>query len=1753
MVLGDSGEASASNAIAIGTNAKASVANSVALGNGATTEAVVGTTQATIAGKSYSFAGAAPTGTLSLGAAATTDSGGNAVASVERTITHVAAGRLSVTSTDAVNGSQLNATNQALGELSEGVQALGDLSDGVVVYDRGTGGTLNEGSITLAGDAGTRITNLTDATLSTDSTDAVTGRQLNATNVRVTQNEGDITNLTTNLGDIAADSIYYQTKSSGSGASASGTDSLAMGPAAVSSATNGVAIGNGAKASVANSVALGNGATTEATVATTTATVAGTDYALAGSSPTGTVSVGTSGSERTITHVAAGRLSATSTDAVNGSQLHATNQALGALAEGAVVYDRGTGGTLNEGRITLAGDAGTRITNLTDATLSTDSTDAVTGRQLNATNVRVTQNEGDITNLTTNLGDLAAGAVVYDRSDDGTLNEGSITLAGDAGTRITNLTDATLSTDSTDAVTGRQLNATNIRVTQNEGDITNLTSSLGDLAAGAVVYDRSDDGTLNEGSITLAGDAGTRITNLTDATLSIDSTDAVTGRQLNATNVRVTQNEGDIANLTTNLEDIAADSVYYQAKSSGSGASASGTDSLAMGPAAVSSATNGVAIGNGAKASVANSVALGNGATTEAAVATTTATVAGTDYALAGSSPTGTVSVGTSGSERTITHVAAGRLSATSTDAVNGSQLHATNQALGDLAEGAVVYDRGAGGTLNEGRITLAGDAGTRITNLTDGTLSSDSTDAVTGRQLNATNIRVTQNEGDITNLTTNLGDLAAGAVVYDRSDDGTLNEGSITLAGDAGTRITNLTDATLSTDSTDAVTGRQLNATNVRVTQNEGDIANLTSNLGDLAAGAVVYDRSDDGTLNEGSITLAGDAGTRITNLTDATLSTDSTDAVTGRQLNATNVRVTQNEGDITNLTTNLGDLAAGAVVYDRSDDGTLNEGSITLAGDAGTRITNLTDATLSTDSTDAVTGRQLNATNVRVTKNEGDITNLTTNLGDLAAGAVVYDRSDDGTLNEGSITLAGDAGTRITNLTDATLSSDSTDAVTGRQLNATNVRVTQNEGDITNLTSNLGDIAADSTYYQANSSASGAIASGTDSLAMGAGAESSATNAVAIGNGASSSVVGGVALGSGAIANREVAKVSGQIVVGNATIQYNTSDADLIGAVSVGQDGEYRQLINIADGIEDHDAVTMRQLKGAVGSLSDTGSLYFHANGEGEVDALAAGEGSIAIGPDTTVNGDDAIGMGVSAKVEIGAAGAVAIGDQSHTLLEDAIAVGSSAVSSGEQAMALGAGASANQALDVALGAQSTTQEAIGTESGIIFGEQHEYAGTNPIATVSVGDEGQERTLTHLAAGRISATSTDAVNGSQLYATNKALEEVVAYDHFNDGSVDWNHVTLKSSGRTSGGAVLGNVADGSLSDSSLEAVNGSQLHATNGRLTDLEGDVGDIQTTLDNLGGGNGNSPQEVVQYDPNSSQGKITLAGAGGGTVISNLADGDIRQGSTDAVNGGQIWDLMEDMGDLSLGGQDSKHFQANSQGDAATASAADTVAIGGDAKAQAEGGVALGDGAVADREGMKGEEEAFSGVAVESSKGAVAVGSEGGERQITHVAGGTEDTDAVNVRQLSAVQEGAVNYDRSEDGSVDYNSVSLGNGSGPTQLHNVAAGSAPTDAVNMSQLNELNRKFTSDYNQLDHKIDEVERDASAGIAALAAMGDAPYVAGKLTYHLGTGYYNGESALGVSLRRTADTGRWSVGMGIGASHGGPTIGLGISGVID
>ncbi|TIM15584.1 MAG: hypothetical protein E5Y74_32285, partial [Mesorhizobium sp.] len=107
-------------------------------------------------------------------------------------------------------------------------------------------------------------------------------------------------------------------------------------------------------------------------------------------------------------------------------------------------------------------------------------------------------------------------------------------------------------------------------------------------------------------------------------------------------------------------------------------------------------------------------------------------------------------------------------------------------------------------------------------------------------------------------------------------------------------------------------------------------------------------------------------------------------------------------------------------------------------------------------------------------------------------------------------------------------------------------------------------------------------------------------------------------------------------------------------------------------------------------------------------------------------------------------------------------ATALGMQANASAADALALGANSTAGNAGDVALGSGSVTDVAVGTPSTVINGTTYAFQGTTPTSTVSVGAVGAERTITNVAAGRISSTSTDAINGSQLAATNQAVDAI-------------------------------------------------------------------------------------------------------------------------------------------------------------------------------------------------------------------------------------------------------------------------------------------------------------------------------------------------------------------------------------------------------
>jgi autotransporter adhesin len=372
--------------VAIGTAAVATNANDVALGSNSVTSATVPTSGVTLLGTAYTYAGATPTAALSVGG---------------RQIQNVAAGQVTAASTDGINGSQLYATDQA-------VEAATTTANGAVQYGKNPDGSINLSSVPLAGPistnggvtGGTTISNVAQGALSPTSTDAVNGSQLNATNTSVsnvgagvasvaaglgggasynpttgvstapsytTYNANGTTSTVSNVGDALA-SInsqgirYFHANSTGADSQATGMDS--------------VAIGSGAVASNANDVALGSNSTTSATVATSGATIGGTAYTYAGATPTAALSVG----GRQIQNVAAGQVSATSTDGVNGSQLYATDQAVAAAATAAdnsVQYD-------NAGKtsVTLGGVGSTTPVTLTNVANGTSNLDAVNVSQL---------------------------------------------------------------------------------------------------------------------------------------------------------------------------------------------------------------------------------------------------------------------------------------------------------------------------------------------------------------------------------------------------------------------------------------------------------------------------------------------------------------------------------------------------------------------------------------------------------------------------------------------------------------------------------------------------------------------------------------------------------------------------------------------------------------------------------------------------------------------------------------------------------------------------------------------------------------------------------------------------------------------------------------------------------------------------------------------------------------------------------------------------------------------------------------------------------------------------------------------------------------------------------------------------------------------------------------------------------------------------------------------------------------------------
>ncbi|MBU3347921.1 YadA-like family protein [Escherichia coli] len=1263
LALGQNAQASNTNTIALGQNSSASTANAIAIGTGSS---AVGSNSLAL-GSSSSAGG---NNSVAIGASSTADED-NVVSvgsgSAQRRIVNMAAGEISTDSKEAINGSQLYAISRSVADrlgggadvASNGTikgmsyklkkrdfnnvgEALQYLDNETLHWDSAKGAfsasyIVKNADGTIASTvAENKIINVKDGDISATSKDAINGSQLKTTNDNVATNTTNITNLTDSVGDLKDDALLW----------------------------NGTAF----------SAAHGTDATSK------------------------------------ITNVKDGDLTAGSTDAVNGSQLKTTNDAVAAnttniatnttnitnltdavdsLGDDSLLWNA-TAGAFSAAHGT---DATSKITNVKDGDLTAGSTDAVNGSQLKTTNDAVAANTTNIATNTTNITNLTD--AVDSLGDDSLLwnaTAGAFSAAHgtDATSKITNVKDGDLTAGSTDAVNGSQLKTTNdavaantTNIATNTTNITNLTDAVDSLGDDSLLWNDA----AKAFSAAHGTDATSKITNVKDGDLTAGSTDAVNGSQLKTTNDNVATNTTNIATNTTNITNLtdAVDSL--------------GDDSLLW------NATAG-----------AFSAAHGTDATSK------------------------------------ITNVKDGDLTAGSTDAVNGSQLKTTNDnvatnttniatnttnitnltdAVDSLGDDSLLWNATAG-AFSAKHGTNGTDS--KITNLLAGTVSSDSTDAINGSQL----------YGLADSFTSYLGGGA------DISDAGVLTGPTYTIGG---TDYNNVGDA--------------LAAINTSFSTSLGDalLWDATAKGGD---GAFSAGRGKD---NTASI---------ITNVADGAISSTSSDAINGSQLYDTSKYIADTlggdaevnaDGTITAPTyaiaggsySNVGD-ALEAIDTTLDDallwDATANDGNGAFSAAHGkdktaSVITNVANGAISATSSDAINGSQLYTTNKYIAdalggdaevNADGSITAPTytianaeyNNVGDaldaLDDNALLWDATANDGAGAYNASHDGKASI-ITNVADGNIGEGSTDAINGSQLFNTNMLIQQNSEIINQLAGNtsetyIEDNGAGINYVRTNDNGlafNDASASGIGATAVGYNAVASGESSVAIGQGSSSSVDTGIALGSSSVSSRVIVKGSRDTSVSEegVVIGYDTTDGELLGALSIGDDGKYRQIINVADGSEAHDAVTVRQLQNAIGAVATTPTKYFHANSTAE-DSLAVGEDSLAMGAKTIVNGDAGIGIGLNTLV-----------------LTDAI-----------NGIAIGSNASANHANSIAMGSGSQTTRGAQTD----YTAYNMDAPQNSVGEFSVGSEDGQRQITNVAAG---SADTDAVNVGQLKVTDERVAQ--------------------------------------------------------------------------------------------------------------------------------------------------------------------------------------------------------------------------------------------------------------------------------------------------------------------------------------------------------------------------------------------------------
>ena len=516
-------------------------------------------------------------------------------------------------------------------------------------------------------------------------------------------------------------------------------------------------------------------------------------------------------------------------------------------------------------------------------------------------------------------------------------------------------------------------------------------------------------------------------------------------------------------------------------------------------------------------------------------------------------------------------------------------------------------------------------------------------------------------------------------------------------------------------------------------------------------------------------------------------------------------------------------------------------------------------------------------------------------------------------------------------------------------------------------------------------------ATASGNQTVALGSTINSTAQYATGIGYSVNSQGEGSVAIGAGtdalgAIPAKQVkATAKNAIAIGRAT-EAISQDATAIGTEAIASNT---------------DAVAIGRKSNASGSTS-IGLGY---------NTKASDTNTVAIGTDVSATAESAIALG--RKTTASGLSSTAVGPLANASGKYSSAFGMSATTSEENALALGTSANATRKNSVSLGSNSSTVNAATSENSVTFGNKNitwtagVLSGTNLDGMqVSVGATGAERQIKNVAAGKISATSTDAINGAQLYAVAEGLRtkyvsinSTISNNQNNDGATGSDSVAI-------GPDAAATKADSVAMGRSVKA-NGQQSIAV-GKSAEAKQDY---NVAIGSEVVANGNNSVAMGRYA--SSTGTAALAiGAYGNNKSTASGNYSIAIGRDVTASGV----------DSIATGRDSKATveKALAYGANAQALATNSIAIGADSQANVDKGIAIGAGSKANVAfGVAGynpntetivRTDTYAPTAANTwsgTWGAASVGDGTNTRQITGVAAGKADTDAVNVAQLKSV--------------------------------------------------------------------------------------------------------------------------------------------------